>query len=204
MKTTKFLIFLILFSFSTNLFCLFLFNESHNAYNNNDNIEKLIIEGAGYFLKSHSEFLSFLQQIETGNGEYDYLLLNQILDSAADNLENAKAAYNKLYDRAKIKSYNPVVTGKLVNFDYANYRETIKAVPSIYDRMKFYLGSGNVTGLYLEFYTGTSSILTSLKDIKKDIEQNAPPAAAPLRGISQEYARLLLLGQYTAEIFANL
>jgi hypothetical protein len=204
MKTSKFLIFTVLFCLTINLSGLFVANESENAYTDNEIIERLIIDGAGYFLKSHSDFIYFLQKIEIGEKEFDYLELNSVLRSALDNLEKANAAYNELYNEAKFKSYNYVIIDKLLNFDYTNYREKIKTIPSIYGRVQSYLSGGDVTGLYLEICTNTSDILTLLYEIKKDIEAKNTSEKTKLWRVTQKYMQVFLFGQYTAEIFFNL
>lgn len=204
MKASKFVIFIMLFCFTIGLSGLFVANESEIAYTDNAIIETLIINGAGYFLKSHSDFLNLLQKIEVGEKEFDYIELTRILSSVVDNLEKANAAYNELSDRAKVKSYNYVIIDKLLNFDYSNYRDKIKPFPSPYGKMQSYLGGGDVTGLYLELYANTSDILTLLYEIKKDTEAKNTFAKTKLWRVSQEYMQVLLFGQYAAEIFFNL
>ena len=203
MKTTKSLIFTVLFCMAASLSGLFVANESETAYTDKETIETLIIDGAGNFLKSHSDFIYLLQKIEIGKKEVDFFELNCVLNSAVDNLERANTAYKELYNKAKVKAYNYLIIDKLLNFDYMNYREKIKPVPSAFDRVKSHLRSGDVTGVYLEIHSSTCDLLTLLYEIRKDIEANTFEKTKLWR-VTQEYMQILLFGQYTAEIFFNL
>lgn len=204
MKKLKVIIFTVLLCLSMQSFGLFLFNESHNAYEDKENIENLIVNGAGYFLASHSNFLCLLQKIELSNNCLEYDDLNQVLKMVVENLERASAIYYDLYNTVKTKSYNQAVLERLINFDYLSYQQKSNAIPLIYSRVQAYLGEGNVNGLYSEIFSKTREILSALYEVKNNIDEHKTPNTTTLWGINEAYMRSLLFGQYTAEIFSNL
>ena len=109
-----------IFFLAFNIYGYFVLNDGESAYGgggkNAPTIRKYIIEGAGYFLKSHSDFLLFLNKIELSelNG-IDYIELQNIIKRVIENLENAKAAYENLISIAKETPYNESVIEKLKN-----------------------------------------------------------------------------------------
>jgi hypothetical protein len=85
----------------------------------------LIIDGASYFLQSHSHMLLVLNKVELSElyGP-DYPGMQALVKEALDNMQKAGEIYKSLIAAAKETPYNPEVITKLMMFDYEIFRET--------------------------------------------------------------------------------
>ncbi len=165
----------------------------------------LIIEGAGYFLKSQSHILMLLNNLElsTLSGP-DYPGMQALVNNALDNMEKAGETYKSLIAAAKETPYNPVVIIKLTGFDYENFEKINGLNKDIFTRVKKYLVKGDVTGLYILLESDMASIIRQLKAVKTSLDVGTLPGISLLWRLNQKYSESLLTGQYTAEVFKSL
>jgi hypothetical protein len=165
----------------------------------------LIIEGAGYFLKSHSDMLLILNKVElSALSGPDYPGMQALMKDALENMEKAGETYKSLIAAAKETPYNPEVITKLMMFDYETFRETNGLNKDIFSRVKNYLVKGDVTGLYVLLESDMVFIIQQLKVIKSSIDTGTFPGISLLWRLNQKYSESLLTGQYIAEVFKSL
>jgi hypothetical protein len=203
---------------SVNLYCMIIGNDSCRGYEggckSNDpgdlvgvkstdsSICQLLIKGGGYFLKSHSDLLLFLNKIELSELKgMDYFELKNIINSAIENMEYANETYINLISIAKITPYNPYVIEKLQLFDYPGFKEENKLNSEIFIQVEAYLSKGDITGSYIHLNSYMDSILDKLDKIKLNIYSNTFPEITELWSINQKYAETMLFGQYLAQVF---
>jgi hypothetical protein len=205
----------IIFTFTSSAYAWIYANDSEGAYGGSSGgrgktghsstvstMRYLIIDGAGYFLKSHSAMLQFLQKIELTPLEgTDYKILQDIINSAIENMERAEAGYADLIALAKKTPYNQDVIEKLADFNYNEYLEQNKLHPEIFKQAAALLSSGDVTGVYLRLKSDMTAILELLYKIKWDSANGNFPALDTLWRINGEYADSLIFGQLIAQVF---
>jgi len=213
---------LIIFSaiISVNLFPVIIFNWSGVAYDTNVTdpdttadtpttmtprlapMSTIIIEGAGYILKGHSDYLLFLNRIEISELQgTDYSELRSILEKTIANLEQASGTYRELYRRASSTPYNPVVIEKLKAFDYYGFQREMGLTPSVFSEVRGYLSTGNVDGIYYRISTRVDSILKRIYIIKGMVENGRFPDMSNVWRAGQDFSENFLFGQYVAEVF---
>jgi hypothetical protein len=160
-----------------------------------------IVEGAGYFLDSHSSMQAFLNRVEMSDVKgVDYNELREILYNAIENMEKAREAYYNLKLKADNTPYKQVMIDKLLEFNYEGFKESNGLIPFIFERVKNYLSKGDVRGIYAEFVSNTEKILEKLYEIKISVDSDQFPDISNLWRINQVYSEYLLYGQYTSEV----
>ncbi len=185
----------------------FIFNKSEMGYEEpgRTGIHQYVIEAAGGFLKSQSDFLLFLNQIEMEeiNG-IDFAELQQIINNAVAYMENARAKYKGLTQLAGITPYDQPTIPVLMGFDYTSFQGNKGLNSVIYNQVETYLSRGDVRGLYHRLLTDTQSILDQLTVIKSAVDAQAIPKNSDLWLVNKSYCEALLFGQYAAEIFYDI
>jgi hypothetical protein len=168
-------------------------------------IEGLIIEGAGYFLRSQSDFLLLLNKIELSTLEgINYTEMQNLLNSAIHNMEKARQEYGRLVEIAYVTPYRQEVIEKLKAFDYDGLLEEKGLNAVIFKDMEHYLKAGNLRALHSRAFFDTINILSMLYRLKPGIDSGQFPVLEDLWRLNQAYAEAHLLGQYTTEIFDRL
>ena len=161
-----------------------------------------IVDGAGYFLKGQSEFLLFLNRVETSPGVEDVNAseMQTILNRAVENMEKAKETYAFLKQLAYSTPYNPLVMEKLLAFDYETFRNERGVNNDVFAGVKQYLAKGDVRGIFAGMLANTGAILQSLNIVKGQLDAGQFPELKNLWRLNQSFAETMLLGQYAAEI----
>jgi hypothetical protein len=201
----------ILFSLNVKLNAYFFANEGDRAYKgggkydekgDTKTIREYTIEGAAYFLQSHSDFLLFLKKIELSelNG-LEYPELQDIINSTIENIEKAKDAYINLISVAKATPYNGEVIEKLLLFDYTGFQREKGLNNVIFSKVAEFLSKGDVTGLYIQLKLDIESILEQLSNIQTSVDNEKFPEISNLWLINQKCSELILFGQYSSEVF---
>ncbi|HLP45971.1 MAG TPA: hypothetical protein VK469_08495 [Candidatus Kapabacteria bacterium] len=162
-------------------------------------------EGAGCFLASNSDFLLFLNRIETSelNG-VDYNELRAILNRVIENMEKSKSFYTTLVQIATNTPYRQSFIDGVKTFDYAGYQKQYGLNGIIFQEIALYLKNGNVTGIFSRILARTGTILDKLYSVKKEIDAETFPVIPNLWRLNQYYSETILFGQYSAEVFAKI
>jgi len=164
-------------------------------------IGQLIIEGAGYFVKSHSDFQKFQNKVELSelNG-LDYTESTEILNSAIENVQNALRKYEMLISIAKVMPYREDVVEKLENFDYDGFQIEKGLNQSVFKNAQAFLIVGDVTGMYVKLKSDMDLISKRLIDIRRSIDESRFPEIPILWDVNQMFAQTQLLGQYASQV----
>ncbi len=164
-----------------------------------------IVEGAGYFLDSHSNLQAFLSRVEMSeiNG-IDYNELREILYKTIEDMEKAREAYYNLKIKADNTPYEENVIEQLGAFDYDGFQEANGLIPFIFEKVKGYLSKGDVRGVYANGLSNTETILEKLYTVKESVDADQFPDIKDLWRISQFYSENQGFGQYTSEIFRTI
>lgn len=198
---------LILSVFQVNAFSRFILNGVTASFVEQDQpvIEGYVMEGAGYFLKSHSDTLLLLNQIELSdlNG-VDYVELQQLVDNALTNMLNAKAEYTSLTQIADTALYDQTVVDQLPAFGYYSFQQAKGLNNGILGQVEDYLGNGDVRGIIHKILLDTQVIIDKLVDVKSVIDTGSLPETSDLWRLNQFYSDTQLLGQYAAEVFYDI
>jgi len=210
MKMLNLLIILIL-CVSTGLFGVVYGNDTDTAYGGNGEsgekssniqIKTLVIVGAGYFLKSHSDFQLFLNKIELSElAGTNYKEFQDILNVAISNMENARDTYFYLKNLADATPYNQVVIDQLNNFNYKVFQEEQNLNREIFAPVSSLLSRGNVTAVYEVLFSNAGEILEDLYTVKQTIDKDIFPELSNVWELNQKYSRAQLFGQYTTMVF---
>lgn len=204
---------LIFLFFNFNLLPYVCLNGGEEGYNGDDgesfvyggSIKYYIIKGGGYYLGGYSDILKFLERIELSdlNG-LDFAQLNQIVDSALDNMNNAHYYYLLLIMKAEVTPYNMTFIDKLKAFDYHGFESAHHLNGAVFDRVEGYLKKGDITGTFKACRTDIVEIITVLERIKGYTSNNRMPVLQDIWLLNELCSESLLFGQYAARVFAEI
>jgi hypothetical protein len=162
------------------------------------NLEQLIIEAAGYFLQSNSDYQLVLKKIELNETG-----LIDSIDQTIQNMTNANALYFEIWETSKFLEYDPVVIEKLSQFDYYGYKVENNLNP-IFQKVEDFLKPGHARELLQQAYIDTSKILKKLKDIQTSLESGIKVDISNYWRLNQLYLDYALFGQYASEVFIKM
>ncbi len=172
-----------------------------------DEIRLHIIEAAGYFMKSYSEFLLFLNKVELADIESErinYTGLRQIIDNTVAHMEDAHERYGTLTQIADNTLYDQTVISRLLDSNYSLRQESGDPKSVTLNEGEIYLRSGDIRGIYHKMLADTRQILDMLKVIRSAVEAEVTPGNSDLWKLNRFYSKTMLFGQYTAEIFSKI
>jgi len=173
--------------------------------NSGATLRDYLIQGAGFFLDSYSDSLSFLKNVEMSELEgVDYSILTIPVNCALMNMEKANVAYWNLKQLADIAEYDESVIFQLKQFNYSVFMRTHKLNRDIFKKLEDFMRMGDIRGAYHEMLKDTDAILDILSAIKLDVDAQRFPSISSLWGLNQAYSESLLFGQYMAAIFSEI
>jgi hypothetical protein len=165
-------------------------------------VNQFVVEGASYFLKSHSSYLALLQQIEISEIEYIPLgILNETADTAISKMQDTISAYAQLKAWADVTPYNEDVVSSLKLFNYMEFQREHNLSPAIFWKVREYLKNGDVRGIYDKMLEDSNSILKSLAGIGVDLTVGKIPSNISLWSLNQFYLECLMFDQYVSMVF---
>ena len=197
---------LILLSISMNSYSRVVLNwldwPFGNPGDNSISMGSYIVDGAGYFLKGQSEFLLFLNRVETSPGTEGTSLneMQTIMNRAIENMDKAKETYRLLKQQATNTPYNPLIIEKLMAFDYETFGIERGVINDVFDEVKKYMAKGDVRGIFDRILSNTGAILQALNIVKGQLDAGRFPEMNNLWRVNQRFSAALLFGQYAAEI----
>ncbi|MCP5107290.1 MAG: hypothetical protein GY950_28140 [bacterium] len=190
--------------FSVNAFARLVANGSPKGFVEPERpaIEGLVIEGAGYFLKSHSDTLLFLNKVELSDIQgADFTELQLLIDNAIADMQNAKTKYISLTEIADTAPYDQAFITALLNLDYASFQQNNGLNGVIFSETQTYLSSGDIRGVYHQLLSDTQDILDKLALVKTAVDAETIPEMSYIWRLNQAYSDTLFFGQYAAEVF---
>jgi len=163
---------------------------------------QLIIESAGGFIKSNSDYQLILREIELSSSYgANFVVLQELINNAIENMSMANSIYWQIWHTSKSLDYDPGVLEKLSQFDYLSYQVENNLDPVIFEKAANYLKVGDVRGTYKQAYKATGEILQYLETIKTRIDKNMLPSIKTCWRLNQLYLETELFGQYVSEVF---
>jgi len=163
---------------------------------------QLIIEAAGYYIKSNSDYQLFLREIElSGPNGPNFAVLQELVNNAIENMRMANTAYWQIWQASEALDYDPVVLEKLCQFDYPGYQAGNNPNPVIFEKAANYLKNGDVRGTYRQANIAAAEILQGLEILKSSIDKNKLPKLNACWRLNQLYLETELFGQYVSEVF---
>lgn len=199
---------------SINVFSLIVANSTETAFDStqqpdggsaiSDNVSltTLVIEGAGYFLESHTQALVLLNRFEMSELKgIDYIGLKEAVDSAIEKMQKARDTYALLVQKAANIPYKQEIIDRLKEFDYNALQHRKNMIPGIMEQTAAYLKAGDIRGIYAKILDNTGEILQKLEIIKAGIYVEQFPEVNDMWRMNQIYTQSLLFGQYSAEVF---
>lgn len=181
------------------------FNENMLAKTFSLSINYYVVEGAGYFLKAHSEILLFLHKIELCElyGP-DYGELQSLIGSAISNMEEAKSVYVDLTNLADNTPYDPEVIHQLAIFNYGKFYLENNLNFSIFWSVMKYLRQGDVRGIYRKMLQDSEDILDVLYQIETELAACEIPEFPLIWGLNHKCFLALIFDQYTSMVFYDI
>lgn len=163
---------------------------------------QLIIEAAGCYIKSNSDYQLLLREIEL-SGPYgpNFAALQELVNKATANMKMANSTYWQIWQTSEGLDYDPVVLEKLCQFDYLSYQAENNLDPVIFEKAANYLKNGDVRGTYRQAYIAAAEILQGLETLKINIDKNKLPQIKTCWRLNQLYLETELFGQYVSEVF---
>jgi hypothetical protein len=165
-------------------------------------VEDLVIKSATYFLKGKAYVDLLASRLEAA--EIDGACFNDyqtIVNDALDNMRMARYYYQSLKNKADITLYNQVVISKLRAFDYQSFMIENGLISDMFNQVRTYLVAGDVRGAYGRFLAYIDDIINILETVQKYVYCWNFPKAATMWKLNQECAKMLLFGQYMAQVF---
>jgi len=168
-------------------------------------LKPYILESAGYFLKSHAAYQEFLNLVEMSeSNSIDAEEFKNKLYNAVDNMEKAKIAYSNLKTASEKIPYNQEMIDQLMKFDYDGFRIKYGLNEPVFEKLKAFLGKGDIAGFDDAVIANMDAILIKLCEIKSAVDKGLTPEISNLWRISQAYAEAQLFGQYMSEVFSDI
>jgi hypothetical protein len=165
-------------------------------------LDQLIIDAAGFYIKSTSDYQLLLREIElSAIYGVDFSAFREHINKAIDNMELANATYFQIWQTSKNLQYAPITREKLRQFDYTTYQAANSLNSVIFRQVADLLKAGDVRGTYERAYNTTREILEGLKTLKISVNKKKLPKIPDCWRINQLYLEAELFGQYVSEVF---
>ncbi len=200
--------------FNVNAFSYVLTNGSGTGYSeappggiclNNIQIEILITEGSGYFLKAQAYIQFFLNRIEwQDTREINYNDINLLVKNALINMTQSRSKYEELIRVAESTSNNIEVIERLKSFDYDSFMKEYNLNPYIFNILKEYLMRGDITGTFKYFNERLKEIEQSILKIQEEVYSNSLPEVSICWKINELCAETTLFGSYISRVFKSI
>jgi hypothetical protein len=197
-------------SLSVNSECFFAWNQGCKAFSNQcdegDGVStqalslcQLIIEAAGHFLQSNSDYQLVLKRIELSETG-----LIDSIDKAIQSMSAVNEKYFEIWETSLSLEYDPIVIEKLSQFDFTEYQIENNLNPVIFQRVEGFLKQGHVRELFQQAYIDTNKILEKLKEIQTTLESGKKVDISNYWRLNQLYLDYALFGQYCSEVFIKM
>jgi hypothetical protein len=173
-----------------------------NSVNEAASIGSLVVDGAGYFLRAHSEVLLFLSNYELSElYGADYAEFREIVDRAIINMESARDTYVNLNAVAASTPYDEAFIQKLMCWDYEGLHNKKTSCSEVCTEVRHYLSAGDVRGYYVAFQLKLEDLLRQLYKIKEYVDRGTLPPVANAWTLNRACSKTAMFGQHGAEVF---
>lgn len=183
------------------------FQESvgEGSYPSKKKIREYLINGAGYFLESYSDYLLFLNKVELAESRgFDWNELRLLLDCVIEKMKQARNEYKQLKQKADVTPYNQFIINQLSNFDYDAFADREGLIKPIFIEVTAFLSKGQIREMYGEALSHIEHILTMANAVSKKLEAGEFPGVSNLHTLNQAYHQYMLFGEYAAGVFQRI
>jgi hypothetical protein len=168
-------------------------------------LKPYILESAGYFLKSNAAYQEFLYLIEMSESSgIDSVEFKNTLYISIDNMEKAKIAYSNLKTASEKIPYNQEMIDQLMKFDYDGFRIKNGLNEPIFEKLRAFLGKGDIAGFDAAVIANMDAILSRLYELKVSVDKGLAPEITLIWRTNQSYTEAQLFGQYMSEVFRDI
>jgi hypothetical protein len=168
-------------------------------------IEFYIVQGAGYFLEANMDIQSLLRQVELQNLQgIDYQEMQSVVNSALENMNNAKQSYELLVQTALRTPYNQSVIEILKDFDYESFMKEYSLNGVIFEKVRGFLQKGDITGVFKYTHSRCLEIIYYLNAINISVSRYRLPGLSICWRLNEITADVSLFGSYVARVFAGI
>jgi hypothetical protein len=169
----------------------------------NNDIEYLIILGAGHYLDAKTDIQQLLKAVEWQDIRViNYTDMQSLVDSALVHMKYAAYTYDILIRTAEATPYNEAVQALLKGFNYEVYMLENGLNQDLFYTVRSYLQAGDITGIFKRTRYDYSRIIRLLESVKKDLYYNKMPGLSIFRQLNETLDNTSTIGSYVARIFA--
>lgn len=159
--------------------------------------ENMVTQGAEIYFKANANIMSFFAETEiTPDKEYNFAKALSLVQSALGYLKEARANYNQAALIGSASGYISAEIELLKSFDYDKFAVEKGLNDAIKERVKCFLKSGDVIGIYQEVAFRIEDVTTTLKVVEKDLQNNVKPKISTVWELLQKFSDLTLFGNY--------
>jgi hypothetical protein len=197
--TKIFLVVFLFFGVTLNSNALYHVNDIVPPFPDPDQeiIEGNIIDGATFYFRGKAAAMNIFAVGESGaKSLFDFSSALSYTYTAIEYLQKAKSSYLKAYNLGKAAGYVKSSQDVLVNFDYDTFADEQGLNKIIMERVKAYLGKGDVTGFYLQAVKYVDEISEILTIIENDLEKGVKPDTRVFWRLLQKFSESTLFGNY--------
>ena len=169
-----------------------------------DQIESLTIEATSNFLKSNSEALLLLNEVEISQNGLNFDKALNFTNSALDKLNVTKSNLLDIIQIGTISGFDKEAVNRLKNFRYDTFVYDNNLVKDVFERLIPYFTDGDMIGFYQMMLNDLDEISDSLRSIKNQLEIKSQPPLEEFWLLLQKYSENILLGNYAAMVFNSL
>jgi hypothetical protein len=160
-------------------------------------ITENIVSGAMHFIKSKSYADLLLYEYEkSANLSFNFSASLGYIEKSVLELESAKKKYIEALKIGKVIGYNERKVPWFKNFDYAGFIQFSNLDSGVASRVKTYLSSGDVLGIYQHTINNIEDILNTLYLVRERVRTGKKPELTDMWKLLQQYATATLFGNY--------
>lgn len=172
---------------------------------NNTVIEYYVAEGGVFYLAADSDAQRLLELVEMQDIQgVDFQDLQAAATDALDNINRAIESYESLVSTAEITPYNEAFIQQLKTFAYKRFAEENGLNAIVFNQVKAYLKSGDITGLFKKVKADLKSIGEMVRAIHAEISLNRLPETVKFWQLNETFAVVSLFGSYSARVFGEI
>lgn len=159
--------------------------------------ENMVTQGAGLYFNANVSIMGFFAETEiTPDKEYNFTKALSLVQSALGYLKEAKANYSQAAQIGTASGYIQAEIDLLKIYDYDKFAVEQGLNDAIKERVKCFLKNGDVIGIYQEVANRIEDLITTLKMVEKNLQNNTKPQIPTVWGLLQKTSDLTLFGNY--------
>jgi hypothetical protein len=161
-------------------------------------IEGHVITGASLFLQAQSQANLLLNEYElSGSQPFSCTVSLEYTEKTIALLENARDEYMKAKENGEAAGYNPGKTSLFKSFDYDAFIADNRLNKDIAKKVRDYLRTGNILGIYQQTIDDLSGMLDTLYRLRDNLRAGVKPDIKLFWTLMQQFSGASLFGNYS-------